>query len=319
MRRSILAAGFLVFLSQLSTARADDPQLTPEQLDHVQWKISSFLTGDTLKIRDTINGTLEQQLNRKAEKTGRIDTDKAAINAAEQAAGVKLAAASPAFVKLQTDLAAARANAAAAKKASDGVAMITAQNTADALADQITTQEDSAIANDPDVIAKRKDMKDTQEELHALGPAIASATKARDQLVDGLRVTKKIPGPPAVGGQGILGRVTPTKIVDGHSFTADYEALEVLGDNKDGKAPDGFKSMKAKPYKIHILVTGVDTARLKVGTEALMDHHFAITATQPSGKTTVYVVSPTTPDFNAQALNHLFDLLDDLRVHPSQT
>jgi hypothetical protein len=309
----ILAAAFAVALAQLPAVRADD-LLTGEQLDHVQWKFSSFLTGDTLKIRDTINGTLEQQLNRKAEKTHRIDVDKAAITAAQQAAGMKLATASPTFAKLQSDLTAARAQATLARKASDTVAMMKAENTADTLSEQITSQEDSAIANDPDVLARRKEIKDTQAELRTLEPAIASATKARDQLVDGMRTSLKIPGPPTVGGQGILGRIKPTKIVDEHSFTADYEALQILGDNKNGKAPDGMKAMNVKPYKVHILVTGVDTAKLKVGTEALMDHHFVITASQQSGKNTVYVVSPSTSDLTSQARNHLFDLLDELRV-----
>jgi len=130
-----------------------------------------------------------------------------------------------------------------------------------------------------------------------------------------LRVTLRIPGPPAVGGKGILGRVKPTKIVDAHSFMTDFEAVEITGENKNGKAPDGFKAVTGKAHWIHLLVTGIDTAKMRVGTEAILDHHFSITGTQPAGKSTAYVVAPLATEPREQAFDHLFDLLDELRVN----
>ncbi len=295
---------------------AEDP-LTPEQLDHVQWKFSSFLDGDSQKIRDTINGTLEQQLNRKAEKTKRIEDAKAAIAAKRDAAAEKLRASSPAFAKLQDDLTAAKTQAATARKSSDMVTMMSAQNNADQLQQKIDQQLDSALANDPEVAAEQKQIKDTQAELKNLAPAIVSATKARDQLVDGLRNSLKIPGPPSVGKQGLLGRVKPLKIIDAHSFTTDFEAVEVTGEDTKHKAADGFKNVTGKGYMIHLVVTGVDTAKMHVGTETILDHNFVITGTQPLGKGTAFVVAPSEQDRKAQAFDHLFDLLDELRVNGS--
>jgi hypothetical protein len=301
-----------VFLQPLSL-RADD-LLTPEQLEHMEYKFSTFLSGDIHKIRNTVNGTLEEQLNRKAEKTRKINADMAVIQSREGEAGVKLRAASPVFARMQDDLASARADAVAAKKSSNAVAMIDAKNKADMLEKQITQQEDAAIANDPEVVAKQAEIKDTQAELKNLETAIAAASKARDELIDGLRQPQLIPGPPAVGGKGILGRVKPTKIVDAHSFSTDFTAFEVIGENKNAKTPDGFKSFSGHAHLMHILVTGVDTSRMHVGTETILDHVFTLTSKQGSGKATVYVAEPETRERKSQLINYLFDGLDDLRT-----
>ena len=312
---SILANAITVMWVVFGTslARAQD-KLTPAELERVQWTFSSFLSGNTSHIRELINGTLEQQLDRKAEKDKRLEDDKAVIAAHYNAVGEKLRASSPAFGATQDALAVAKAQAVAARKGSDSVAMMAAQNLADQLQAQITQQEELQTAADPEVIARLKDIKATQAELKTLEPAIANAAKARDQLVEGLRITLKLPGPPAVGGRGILGRVKPTRIVDAHAFITDFEAIEITGEDKNGKAPDGFKALTGKTHFVKLMVTGVDTSKLRVGTEALFDQYFVITSTKQSGKLTLYVVAPSDTEIREQEFNYLFKQLDALRI-----
>jgi hypothetical protein len=300
-------------LFTLPIAASADDKIPNDRLDQVQWKFSNFLTGSTLQIRDTINGNLEQQLKRKAEKTRRISDDTAAIAAKQLVAAAKLRTSSAAFAKLQDDLATANAQAAAAKKAGEPVAMITAQNQANELQEQITAQEDAAIGTDPGVIAKRKEIADTQAELHTLEPAIARATKARDDLMDALRLTRRIPGPPKVGSRGIIGKVKPIKIIDKQSFTTEFEAVEIKGEDQKGKPADGMKTLTGVSHYVTMMVTGVDTAKLHPGTETTLDRMFSITEIKQVGKQPMYVATPVVGDQREQEFDRLFELLDDLR------
>jgi hypothetical protein len=290
------------------------PAATTDPRDSMHWQISPFIKGTTLEVRDEINGPYEQQLARKAEKLKRISDDNSALADQQDAVAVKLAKSSPEFVKLKADLEDARARAAAAKKASDPVTMFKAQDQATQDLKKIQEMEEPMMSGDPQVVAKRKDIANTKAELANLEPAVARASKARDQLVDGLRATNKLPGPPGVGKMGLLGRVKPTKIIDADSFLIDFQALEITGDDTNAKGPDGFKMKKAKAYPCKLLVTGVKTAGLKLGTEAIVDHTFSITSTKQIGKITVFVVAPASTEQRDQALDYLFDKLDEIRV-----
>jgi hypothetical protein len=291
----------------LAAAQAEDPR------DQIQWQFSTFLKGNTTQVRDIINGPLEQQLARKAEKQKRITDDKAVITTKADAAAVKLAAASPAFASLQTQLAAAELEVSKAKQTSDAVALIKAQDKAEKCRQDMAQQEEPVLSTDEEVSARRKEIAVTQTELRNLEPAIATATKARNQLVDGLRTTLKLPGPPAVGKKGLLGSVKPTKIIDAQSLLADFEAIEITGNDTKTKAADGFKSMTGKLHRCQLLVTGVDTTAMHVQTEVLLDRTFSITGTQKVGKITAYVVAPFAGEPRDQAFDYLFSKLDDIR------
>jgi hypothetical protein len=304
-------ATLLCLLPIQANAQAEKP--TDEQLDHIHWELSSFLKGTTLEIRELVNGPLEQQLARKAEKQKRIADDQAAITAKADAIADSLKASSPAFAALQTQLATAQAQAAAAKQSSDAVAMIKAQDTVAKCQQQIQQLEEPALAKDEEVIAKRKEITTTQGELRNLEPAIANATKARNQIVDGLRNTSKLPGPPGVGKKGVLGSVKPTKIVDGQSFLTDFVAIEVTGEDTKSKVKaDGMKNMTGRGHRCQLLVTGVDTSTMHVGTEVLMDRTFSITETQKVGKVDAFVVTPAATVPRDIAIDYLFSKLDDI-------
>jgi hypothetical protein len=151
-------------------------------------------------------------------------------------------------------------------------------------------------------------------------PSIATAAKARNQLVDGLRATLKIPGPPGTGKKGMLGTVKPTKIVDADSFLTDFVAVEITGEDTKAKAIDGIKNMKGKGYRCQLLVTGVDTTSMHVGTELQLDRTFSITGTQKVGKADAFVVAPVTNDKRDMALDYLLSKLDDIHdpTHPQK-
>lgn len=295
-------------------AHADDlpDQPTDEQMDHIHWQLSSFLKGTTLEVRDLINGQLEQQLARKAEMQKRISDDKAAIAAKSDAVASSLKTSSPAFAALQTQLTALQAEAARAKASSDSVAMIRAQDEIEKCQKDIQQMESPQLDQDADVIAKRKEIADTQTQMQKVEPSIATATKARNQLVEGLRTSLKLPGPPAVGKKGVLGPVKPTKIIDANSFLTDFQAIEITGDDTKSKAVDGMQNKKGRFYRCQLLVTGLDTSTLHVGTQLLLDRTFSITGTQKVGKIEAYVVAPVTNDKRDMALDYLFSKLDDI-------
>jgi hypothetical protein len=309
---ALLIPFYFIVLPNL--ARADAPTTIPtEQLESVHWQFSTFLKGTTGQVRELINGQLEQQLARKASLRKQIDEANDAINTKLDQMATKTAASDPAFAAVRADAEKQKGLLDTARKEADSTATIKAQN---ALTDDNSKIHDalaSQAAADPDITARKKQISDAKASLVNVESGVSKASKARDQILDGLRMSIKLPGPPATGRKGILGRVKPTKIVDANSFVTDYDAVEVTGDDPSAKSPDGFKAVKGKLHKCKLLVTGVDTSQMKVGTEIILDQFFVITGTQEVAKSTVYVVAPAASEPKEQAINYLFSRLDELK------
>jgi hypothetical protein len=301
-----------------SKAMATDPVDPQPASPNIEWEFSTFIKGDTAHVRDLINGQLEDVLNRKAFKLARRDDLTADIDRRFSAASAKLAETSPGYAAMQRKLTVEQDKLAAAREAHNSVEIIEAQNQISDDQAQLKKQVEAVFGSDSAVADDRRQISDLNVQLRQLEPAITSASKARDQLIEGIRISRRLPGPPKIGGRGILGKIKPTKIIDGHSFTCDFEAYEIVAELKDAKGPDGFKNYSAREYPIQLLVSGYDTSKVHTGSEAILDRVVEITGTKVIGRQSFYVVSePQTLETKEQAFNMLFNALDNLRVPAS--
>jgi hypothetical protein len=309
-----LSASALVFFS--GSVFGDDAPASDDRM----WHISTLITGNTAQVREAVNGPLEQQLVRKADKENHYKEVKADLDQKMAAVAASLQKSSPEFAHAQTDLAIATAALAAAHDKGDGTAAIDAQNRK--VADEQTIKEklDAASAADPDVVKDKKDLDETSADIRHLGPVVANAAKARNTLLDGFRNPVTLQGPASASKKGVLGKIKPIKIIDEHSFTTDFDLATITGVDKGAKGPDGITMMKGTVMKIPLLVVGYDdTAKLKDHTETMIDQYYQLTGQKTVGQKTYYVAERVQPDSDQRAVEHLLAALDDLHVPAGMT
>jgi hypothetical protein len=290
--------------------RAADPALPTPQ---AQWRLSPYLTGSTDKIRDLINGPLESVLDRKADKLVKLNTLKTAVERKAQT----LVESSSAYVQLQNQLSADQNKLASAREQQDAVTLINSENKVASDRSQMRSLLANTISTDPRLAAAEQEIEQTADEIGQLEPAVTSAAKARDQLMGGLRTSLRMMGPPATGAKGILDKIKPTRIIDAQSFTCDFDSYEIEGEAKDAPVADGFRALMATSTRIHLLVTGYNTAKLHVGSPVQLDQTFRMTGTKVVGRLSCYVVEPDDSAPRDNAFDGLFRVLDSLRVPDS--
>jgi hypothetical protein len=283
--------------------------------DTVNWQISTLIHGNTAQVRDAINGPLEEQLNRKAEKVKRSAGLKHDVAEKTSVISAQLVKTSPEFATAEADLNAAKSALTAAHDRGDGSAAIEAQNRIAADQDVIGKKVAAASANDPALAKDQSELDELAAGIRHMGPVIEKAAKARNILVDGLRTPVRLPGPASGGGTGILGTIKPLKIIDAHSFTADYDLIQFTGEDKHAKGPDGIKMLTGTKERVHLLVEGYDdTSTLKEHADTTIDRYYQLAGQKKVGKMTYVVARRAQPDEKIQVMEHLFEALDDLHV-----
>jgi hypothetical protein len=308
--RSIVA--FMTALGLCSVrVQAGDAEAVPD----TNWQISTLIHGNTEQVREAINGPLEEQLNRKAEKVKRSDELKHEIADKAAVVSAQLAKSTPEFSSAQADLAAAKSALTIARDHNDGPGAIEAQNRITADQALISQKVIAASAGDPQMATDQAELDELSAGIRHMGPVIEKAAKAREILVNGLRIPVRLPGPSTGSGTGVLGSIKPIKIIDAHSFTADYDLVVITGEDKHAKGPDGMKTLTGTKERVHLLVEGFDdTSTLKEHDDVTIDQYYQLAGPKKIGRVTFIVARRAQPDQKIQLMERLFQVLDDLHV-----
>ncbi len=311
-RPAVAALAALTTVAVAGTAAPGDP--VPPSMEHLQWHLGPFIQGSTEQVRDLVNGPLEGLLAKRADRVRQRDQLKAADDAKAAATAEGLRRTSPPFARAEAELKAARSARTATRAGGDAAASLAAEDRVRAAEAAVQGQLDAATAGDPAVAAGRKQAADLQQQVADLTVPIGRATQGRLQMLDALRFPLALPGPPKDGAKGLLPKVKPVKIIDAHSFVGEYVAVEVTGDAKDVKTPDGIKAMKGRGYRVHLLVTGTDTAKLHEREPVDLDHTYQLSGTQTVGRVPCLVAKPVDAP---PPTDGLLAVLDDLRTPPA--
>ncbi len=278
-----------------------------------QWHFSQFLVGDSAHVRDLINGPLESILTRKADKLlvrARLQSE-----LAEQVQ--KLNHDSPSRIALQHDRSAHVTALATAREQQDAVGLINAQNRILSDDAKLEAWRASVIETDPRLAKQKQALAEVDDELKLLEPAAINAAKARTLWIEGIRTSQHFLTPVEVGTKALLDRAKPTKIIDARTFTCDYVAFRITGELKDRATADGFRTVTYEPKLLHLQVTGIETAGLRVGATVQLDQMVRVVDINTSGRVPVHAVELSETDPRDKAFDDLLHSLTQLRVPES--
>ena len=287
-------------------------ELPLPDISHTNWQLGPYIKGSTDHVRDLINGPLEGLLAKRADLVRQQAALRTADAAKAKAVADRLRQTSPTFAKAEADLAAARSALEAARRGDDAAARIAAQEQVRIAGADVGRQLQAATGTDSDLAADRQAVADLQQRIAALEAPIASAAKGRVRTLDAFRTSAALPGPPTEGAKGMLKQVKPVKILDAHTFVAEYLAIEKVKEVKDANVADGVKAYQGRGYRVRLLVTDTDTAKLRERKAVDLDRTYQLAGTQKVGNVTCLVAKPV-PD---QRLDALFAVLDDVRTPP---
>ncbi len=147
--------------------------------------------------------------------------------------------------------------------------------------------EKDALRRDKIYAQSQADLSDKVQQLRQIEPSIVKAAAWRQALLEAVRESARLPGPIAVGNRGILGLITPGRIIDDETFAAEYETHEIL-EWLDAKAGDGIVKTRNRIAIVELIVEGESTKEMHAGEPVLLDETFEIVSEEAGGGKTVY-------------------------------
>jgi hypothetical protein len=273
MRFTLLLPLLACLLAAQSALGEDTATRPTEKL----WHIASYLKGTTDDVRRTMNQTVEDLAVRQHDLERRVTEQQAFTDKTRDAVLDEVRKSSDyRTLKIKMDaseklLASARASGDTAAALQQGSDYNDAKLALDAM-------ESHALKTDPVLIRAKADLLDRQNELIAIQPAITKATQWRSTLLEAIRESSLIMGPLQDGSDGILGTVTPTKIMGAHSMQIIYELDERVADQDPtpSKTGDGIMNVNVTVTHVPMIVEGIDTAKMQEGTPVRLDQTFVV-------------------------------------------
>ena len=168
--------------------------------------------------------------------------------------------------------------------------------------------EHDAVAKCTEITDDQRHAFDAKQNLKRFTESLGKARDWREELLDATRNGFMMKGPARDGAKGTLPRITVAKVLDSSHVMVDYDLL-TFDFNHPGQEKEGIKSFNATKERIKIIVSGVDTSKMKQGDKLSLDHVFVLDGAKHSeNQGTIYTASPFPSDADI-----LFDTIVPLR------
>ncbi len=273
-----------------------------ENPDGVVWKLTPYLSGTASQVRDKLNHETERFMARVRRYSGRVDYCNQEVEKLRQRALTELRQSKP-YTQAQADVEEARKALEQARATGTPQDRLDASGRYNGLKNALSKMEQDAIAQHKRIAELQKIIRESQDELRSSRQSLEQALKWRNELLDGIRNATAMKYPLGEGGKGTLGTITPRRI-DAKGVLIEFPATEII---KTGKGPEGMTLARVLIHRVPMLITGIDTADLHVGTPVMVDRNFVVTAV-PRGAAGAYVVKPEPTE-----LDELFKAIVPLR------
>ena len=272
-----------------------------------EWELTSYLKGTAPQIRDKLNGEVERLVVGIKEAQDNIKKYDQACTADEKNAIEKVRA-SALYKSTAAEKARAEQDLEAARKSGSSQEKLDASSRFNKARIALEKLEHDAVTNCEELSQDRHRMYESQHDIKRLNEAAEKALAWREELLDATRNGFMMKGPPLKGAKGTLPRITIAKILDSSRMIVDYDML-TFDYAHPGKEKEGIKVLNATKERIKILLSGVNTSKLKQGDKISLDHVFVLEGSQHSdNQGTIYEAGPFPSDADI-----LFDAIVPLR------
>jgi hypothetical protein len=307
MRSVWVVSALAGMLCVASAARATNDDAA---LDQKQWELTPYLKGTAPQIRDLLNGEVERITGRIKSTEQKIAEGKNDCKADEDAT-LERVHKSAAYQKAAAETKKAEEDLAEARKSGSSSDRLEASSRFNKGRVAMEKLEHGALTTNTTLDEDRHRVSELEKDLKRYRQTLDKANKWRDELLQATRNGFCIKAPVKPDSKGILGKVTVKKVVEKGTALVEYEAPELLAQEKDD---EGMKIFHARFSKIKVLVSGIDTKGMKAGATVYLDRTFVIKSIEDDeieGKE--YVASPLPSD-----TDKLLDTIVPLRTASSE-
>jgi len=305
MRIHALPILAIVFLMSAVTAAESSPRPAQDAKPEPKvWQIARFLSGTSSQVRDKLNGESERFMakSRMMQKMI-VELDKQII--LEEKESVERAKKSEEYLKVQTELRKAEAQYSKVRETGTPYEKVELAGKVNTLKLMLARIEKMAPQGSPELKKLKQERGQRQDTVAKYELALKESLKWRAEIIDAMRNVFRIHGPVKVGSSGILGIVTPARVIDQQNILIIYRAHEPISieDTKEGIA-----TVNVLVKEVPFLVTGIDTKGIKPDTPVLLDKNFVLTDAKIVGDELVYIASRKKAD-----VDDLFEAIVGLR------
>lgn len=310
-----------------SSARPDAPSVPdpgpavsapPGDAGGKEWELTSYLKGTAPQIRDKLNGEMERLIV-KIRETRAIIKKYNDDSIADEKAAIEAVHKSDAYKQATDEKANAEQALDAARKGGSSQEKLDASSRFNKARMAVEKMEHDAVTNCQPLSQDRHHAYESQGDLKRYTEALDKATAWREELLDAIRTTFSLQGPHLHGNErnplehlegakGTLPKVTVAKIVDGSHAVVDYELISLDMDHPL-KEKEEIKIFNGISTRVKILVSGIDTSKMKQGDKTNLDHTFVVEGRRHSEiQGTIFLAGPSPSEVDA-----LFDAIVPLR------
>jgi hypothetical protein len=295
----------ITILLNTANALTAPPSASPNSKSEPKtWAITRLLTGTSSQIRDKLNSECERFMakSKMMQKTIVELDERIAI---EEKESVERARKSEGYLKAQAELREAQNRLAKVRDKGTPYQKIEEAGRVNTLKLTLAKIEKLAPQESPELKTLKQERQQRQDTIAKYQIALKESMKWRAEIIDATRNHFRIHAPVKIGSSGILGIVTPTKIIDDTSFLVIYRAAQPIS-IEDTK--EGISTVNVLIKEVPLLLTGIETRQMRPNIPILLDKNFVLTDAKLVGDDIVYTASRKQSD-----VDELFATILDLR------
>lgn len=272
-----------------------------------EWELTPYLKGTAPRIRESLNGESERLIVKineadHAMRQGKLDSEN------DEKAALDKTRKSPVYVQTAANRTKAEADLETARKSGTPEERLEASSRFNKLRMAIDKMEHDAVANSQELSQDRHNVFNAEKDQKRYTESLTKALAWRAELLDATRNGFMLKGPLTEGSKGTLPRITIEKIIDSTHMMVGFDLI-TFDMSRPGKDKEGIKVFPASKERIHVLVSQLPTAGMKIGDKLSLDRVFIVEGTKhDESDGTVYLVRPLPSD-----ADKLFEMIVPLR------
>jgi hypothetical protein len=277
------------------------------------WHLFGYLNGTSTQIAQAINGPLGELLDKNSRLETRIKELQSERDATEATVLDELRHRKD-YRALANDATTAKQQLDAARAAGDTATALDSGGRYNRDRIHMSEMEKLAVASSRELKNAIGILEDKKAELSQVGPAILKARKWRDNMLEAMRGSFRLPGPVAIGSEGILDDATVEQVLGRQDVLVLFEAkTPVTGEETKSDAGDGIVTVQVYVNDAYLLIHGIPTDGMAKGQHVHWDCSFSvIDMKNDPALEQIYVVRKKTGP-----VTKLFEAIDSFKDTPS--